>query len=163
LIPDDAQPHADAIVTGYAEDTWPQLLRDFVSGQLQPRYDQAPVLDLANRPFARRDLLLSKRYLTNNVFEATRGCIHNSDYCVDPAAWGRKPYQKPIADVMADIRKNRARTLIFVDLNLIADRRYALELFAALIPLQVQWYGLATVLLGDDPELLKLAARSGCK
>ena len=27
LIPDDAAPHADAIVTGYAEDTWPELLR----------------------------------------------------------------------------------------------------------------------------------------
>jgi radical SAM superfamily enzyme YgiQ (UPF0313 family) len=24
LIPDDAQPHADAIVVGYAEDTWPR-------------------------------------------------------------------------------------------------------------------------------------------
>src|SRR3954468_16718057 len=51
LIPDDAQPHADAIVTGYAEDTWPQLLRDFANGVLQPRYDQAPGLDLADRPF----------------------------------------------------------------------------------------------------------------
>jgi len=29
LIPEDAAPHADAIVIGYAEDTWPQLLRDF--------------------------------------------------------------------------------------------------------------------------------------
>src|SRR4051812_9547967 len=26
-IPDDAQPHAHAIVPGYAEETWPQLLR----------------------------------------------------------------------------------------------------------------------------------------
>src|SRR5262245_9029041 len=26
LIPEDAQPHADAIVVGYAEETWPQLL-----------------------------------------------------------------------------------------------------------------------------------------
>src|SRR6478735_1841347 len=32
LIPEDAQPHADAIVVGYAEDTWPQLLRDFSVG-----------------------------------------------------------------------------------------------------------------------------------
>src|SRR5689334_17672733 len=40
LIPDDAQPHADAIVTGYAEDSWPQLVRDFAAGQLRPRYDQ---------------------------------------------------------------------------------------------------------------------------
>ena len=163
LIPEDAQPHADAIVVGYAEDSWPQLLRDFASGQLQPRYDQAPGLDLADRPFARRELLPSHRYLTNNVFEATRGCIHNCDFCVVPTAWGRKPYQKPVAQVVADIRQHGARKLIFVDLNLIADRDYACELFTALIPLRVQWYGLATVLLADDSELLTLAAQSGCK
>jgi radical SAM superfamily enzyme YgiQ (UPF0313 family) len=163
LIPEDAQPHADAIVTGYAEDTWPQLLRDFVAGCLKPRYDQAPGLDLANRPFPRRELLPGRHYLTNNVFEATRGCVHNCDFCVVPAAWGRKPLQKPVSEVVADIQRHGARKLIFVDLNLIADRQYALRLFQALVPLPVQWYGLATVLLGDDPELLELAARSGCK
>ncbi len=163
LIPDDAQPHADAIVTGYAEDSWPQLLRDFANGQLKSRYDQAPGLDLADRPFARRDLLPGHRYLTNNVFEATRGCVHACDFCVVPAAWGRKPFQKPVEQVVADIRQHGARKLIFVDLNLIADRDYALRLFTTLIPLKLQWYGLATVLLADDLELLELAARSGCK
>jgi radical SAM superfamily enzyme YgiQ (UPF0313 family) len=163
LIPEDASPHADAVVVGYAEDSWPQLLRDFQNGELKARYDQAPGLNLADRPFARRDLLPSQRYLTNNVFEATRGCIHNCDFCVVPAAWGRKPYQKPVEQVIADIRQHGARKLIFVDLNLIADREYALRLFSALIPLRVQWYGLATVLLADDLELLTLAAQSGCK
>ena len=163
LIPDDAAPHADAVVTGYAEDSWPQLLRDFAAGELRPRYAQAANLDLANRPLPRRELLPSSRYLTNNVFEATRGCIHNCDFCVVPTAWGRKPLQKPVADVVADIRQHGARKLIFVDLNLIADRDYARQLFAALIPLRVHWYGLATVLLADDAELLDLAARSGCK
>jgi radical SAM superfamily enzyme YgiQ (UPF0313 family) len=163
LIPEDAQPHADAVVVGYAEDTWPQLLQDFAAGCLKSRYDQSPQLDLANRPFARRDLLPGKRYLTNNVFEATRGCIHNCDFCVVPTAWGRKPFQKPAQEVVEDIRQHGARKLIFVDLNLIADRAYASELFRALIPLKVQWYGLSTVLLVDDPELLELAARSGCR
>src|SRR5216110_811908 len=163
LIPEDATPHADAVVVGYAEDSWPQLLRDFRDGSLQRRYDQAPDLDLADRPFARRDLLPSERYLTNNVFEATRGCIHNCDFCVVPTAWGRKPYQKPVAQVIADIHQHGARKLIFVDLNLIADRAYAAELFEALIPLRVQWYGLSTVLLADDLPLLTLAARSGCR
>ena len=163
LIPEDAQAHADAIVVGYAEDTWPQLIRDFAGGCLQSRYNQAPTLDLANRAFARRDLLPSRHYLTNNVFEATRGCIHNCDFCVVPTAWGRKPYQKPAQDVVADIRQHGARKLIFVDLNLIADRAYAMELFTALIPLKVQWYGLATVLLAEDLQLLELAARSGCR
>lgn len=163
LIPDDAQPHADVVVTGYAEDSWPQLLRDFVAGRVKPRYDQAPGLDLADRPFPRRDLLPGQHYLTNNVFEATRGCIHSCDFCVVPTAWGRKPYQKPVEQVVADIRQHGGQTLIFIDLNLIADRDHALRLFTALIPLKIQWYGLATVLLADDLELLDLAARSGCR
>jgi len=122
-----------------------------------------PGLSLADRPFPRRELLPRNRYLTNNVFEATRGCIHNCDFCVVPTAWGRTPYQKPVEQVVADIVQHGAKKLIFVDLNLIADREYAVRLFTALIPLKVQWYGLATVLLADDPELLDLAERSGCK
>jgi radical SAM superfamily enzyme YgiQ (UPF0313 family) len=163
LVPDDAQPHADAVVVGYAEDTWPELLRDVARQQLRPRYTQQPNLSLAGRPYPRRDLMPAARFLTNNVFEATRACIHNCEFCVVPAAWGRKPYQKPVEDVVADITRHRARKLIFVDLNLIADRGYAERLFEALIPLKVQWYGLSTVLLADDLPLLKLAARSGCR
>jgi radical SAM superfamily enzyme YgiQ (UPF0313 family) len=163
LIPEDAQPHADAIVVGYAEDTWPQLLRDFAIGAMKLRYDQAPDLNLAGRPFPRRDLLPSEHFLTNNVFEATRGCVHNCDFCVVPTAWGRSPLQKPVEEVVADIRQHGARKLIFIDLNLVAHRGYALRLFRALEPLKVQWYGLATVLLAEDPELLELCGRSGCR
>jgi radical SAM superfamily enzyme YgiQ (UPF0313 family) len=35
LVPDDAQPHADAIVVGYAEESWPQLLRDFARDRMR--------------------------------------------------------------------------------------------------------------------------------
>lgn len=163
LIPEDAAPHADAIAVGYAEDTWPELLRDFAAGELKPRYQQAPGLDIGGRPFPRRDLLPSSHFLTSNVFEATRGCVHSCDFCVVPTAWGRKPFQKPVGEVIADIRQMGAKKLIFVDLNIIAHRGYALELFAALVPLKLQWYGLATTLLANDPELLELAGRSGCK
>ncbi len=163
LVPDDAAPHADAIVVGYAEESWPQLLLDAAAGRLQPRYDQRPSLSLANLPFARRELLPRSRFLTTDVFEATRGCVHSCDFCVVPSAWGRTPYQKPVEDVVADIRQKGSRKLIFVDLNLIADPVYAARLFEALIPLRVHWYGLATTLLGDDLPLLALAARSGCR
>jgi len=163
LMPDEAQQHADCVVTGYAEDTWPALLRDFAGGRLKPRYTQDPDLSLAARPFPRRDLLPARRFLTTSVFEATRACVHSCDFCVVPAAWGRKPYQKPVDEVVADIRQHGARKLIFVDLNLIADREYAGRLFEALVPLRVQWYGLSTMLLADDAELLALAARSGCR
>jgi radical SAM superfamily enzyme YgiQ (UPF0313 family) len=163
LVPDDARPHADSIVVGYAEDTWPQLLRDFAAGRLRPRYDQSPDLSLAGRPFPLRHLLPRRNFITNNVFEATRACIHNCEFCVVPAAWGRKPFQKPVGEVVEDIRRHGARKLIFVDLNLVADPAYAIRLFEALIPLRVHWYGLATIRLAEDPELLDLAARSGCR
>ncbi|MCP5105710.1 MAG: radical SAM protein, partial [bacterium] len=38
LRPEEAARHGDAIVTGFAEQTWPQLLRDFVGNRLKPRY-----------------------------------------------------------------------------------------------------------------------------
>lgn len=163
LIPDEAQHHADAIVVGYAEEEWPRLLHDFVAGRLQSRYTQSPQLELLGYPRADRGVLPRQRYLTSDVFEATRGCVHSCSFCVVPAAWGRQPLQKPVEEVVEDIRRQRARRAIFVDLNLIADKRYATRLFEALIPLKLQWYGLSTTLLCDDAELLDLAARSGCR
>ena len=162
LAPEDAQPHADAVVSGYAEETWPRLLGDFAAGRMQARYTQLPGLDLAGRPTARRDLLRRGDYLTTHTFEATRACIHSCDFCVAPSAWGTKPYQRPVEEVADEIRRHWARRIIFLDLNLIADRDYAAALFEALIPLKTAWFGLATTLLGEDPALLALAVRSGC-
>lgn len=163
LVPNDAAPHADAIVVGYAEESWPQLLRDFAAGVLKPRYDQAPGLSLAGRPLPDRSVLPRRHYLTDNVFEATRSCVHACEFCVAPAAWGRRPLQKPVEDVVADIRAKRAKKAIFVDLNLISERPYAIALFTALKPLGLQWYGLSTTLVARDPELLDLMAASGCR
>jgi radical SAM superfamily enzyme YgiQ (UPF0313 family) len=161
LMPDEAAQHADSVVAGYAEESWPRLLRDFVAGQMAPRYDQTPNLSLANLPFPRRDLFNGGLVNVAHTLEATRGCIHQCEFCVVPAAWGR-PLQKPVADVVADIRQMRAKRVIFLDLNLVADVAYAKELFTALIPLEIAWGGLATTTIAWDDELLDLAARSGC-
>lgn len=163
LMPDEAATHADAIVTGYAEDTWPQLVRDFAAGDMKPVYRQAADLSLAGRPIVDRKLLARHRYATSHVFEATRGCVHGCDFCVVPFAWGRKPYQKPVEEVVAEIRSTGARQALFIDLNIIADQDYAARLFEALIPLKIQWYGLVTSLIGAKPRLLDLCARSGCR
>lgn len=163
LMPDEAARHADSVVVGYAEESWPQLLRDFVAGQMQPRYDQSPTLSLAGLPFARRDLLPGSRFTITHTIEATRGCVHPCDFCVVPTAWGRRPLQRPVAEVVAEIRYMRARRLIFLDLNLIADLEYARELFSALIPLKITWGGLVTTTVIRHPDLLDLLARSGCR
>jgi radical SAM superfamily enzyme YgiQ (UPF0313 family) len=162
LMPDEALEHADAICTGYAEQSWPALLRDFARGALKPRYSQHPQLSLAGMPFARREMFDKRDYLTQAVFEATRSCAHDCEFCVAPSAWGRRQLQKPVEDVVADIRQFGARRIIFIDLNLISDRHYARELFTALVPLKIRWFGLSTSLIGRDAELMELMARSGC-
>jgi radical SAM superfamily enzyme YgiQ (UPF0313 family) len=129
---------------------------------MRARYDQGPDFTLTNLPFARRDLLDGSRFLTQAVFEATRACAHDCEFCVVPTAWGRKQFQKPVAHVVEDIRRVGARRIIFIDLNLISDRAYATELFEALVPLNVRWFGLATSLIGRDRPLMELMARSGC-
>ena len=163
LMPDEAQRHADAICVGYAEESWPALLRDFARGQVQPRYMQGANFTLSNLPFPRRDLFDKRNYLTQAVFEATRACAHDCEFCVSPAAWGRTQLQKPVGHVSDDIRQFGKKRIIFIDLNLVSDRRYAMELFTALIPLGINWFGLATSLIGRDPELMETMARSGCK
>ena len=162
LLPDEAALHADSVVVGYAEDSWPQLLRDFTQGNLQARYRQQPGLQLGGRPLPRRELLPDGNFTVGHTLEATRGCIHKCNFCVVPTAWGR-PLQHPVAEVIQDVRNMGAKRLIFMDLNLIADKEYAKELFRALIPLKVHWGGLVTTEIAWDDELLDLAARSGCK
>jgi hypothetical protein len=157
LRPEEAMAHADSVVTGYAEETWPQLLHDFMNGGMQRRYDQDPDLDLSSSPRPRRDLLPEGRFTTPHTIEATRGCQHRCDFCVVPSAWG-SPMQKPVAEVIDDIRQMDPDTLVFLDLNLLGDIGYAKELFRALIPLDLQWGGLATTLIAQDDELIDLAA-----
>ena len=162
LLPDEAARHADSVVVGYAEDSWPQLLHDFHQGNLQGRYRQQPGMKLGGRPLPRRDLLPDGNFTVGHTLEATRGCIHKCNFCVVPSAWGR-PLQHPVREVVQDIQKMGARRLIFMDLNLIADKDYAKELFRALIPLKVTWGGSVTTEIAWDDELLDLAAKSGCK
>ena len=165
LLPGEAALHADAIVVGYAEDTWPELLRDFARGALKPDYRMAPdfSLDRPDMPFARRDLFHKSHFLTQAVFEATRSCGHDCEFCIAPTAWGSRQFQKPVSWIVEDIRRVGQKQILFIDLNLVADKAYARELFTALIPLKVRWFGLSTVLIAHDPELMELMARSGCR
>jgi radical SAM superfamily enzyme YgiQ (UPF0313 family) len=162
LLPDEAAAHADAIVTGYAEHAWPELLRDFAAGRLKQRYS-APIGRTLSVPIARRDLLKKKRYATVNSIEATRGCPHQCEFCVVPTAWRGTYAHRPIEDVVAELRTFEGRHALFIDLSPVEDAEYAKALYRAMIPLRIRWLGLATTKLAEDAELLDLAAKSGCK
>ncbi len=161
LMPEEAAQHADAIVIGFAERTWPELLRDVVSDRLKPVY-QSEETHLEHLPFPRRDLQKRCGYMIPNTVLVTRGCKGACDFCTVPAAkfgW----HQRPIAEVIAEIKQIKARRIAFSDVNLTEDREYAKEFFQALIPLKKEWGGLASTRIAQDEELLDLMRQSGCQ
>lgn len=163
LMPEEAAQHADSVVIGYAEETWPQLLRDFIRGELKPRYSSRPGRELGPIPVARRDLLDARKYATVNSIEAVRGCPHKCDFCVVPVAWSGIYAHRPVKDVIEELQTFEKKHAIFIDLSPIENVAYAKELYRAMIPLRMKWLGLATTRIGEDEELLKLAAASGMK
>lgn len=163
MLPEEAAQHADIIFTGFAEYTFPQMIRDFVAGQVKPHYAQAENFVLAGRPLARRDLLKPRSYITTKTLEAVRGCSLPCTFCAYPTAFGRKVYKKDVSEVIREILALDSKLIVFPDVNLMADRAYAKVLFSALIPHDKQWLGLVTSSIGLDDEMIKLFQKSGCK
>jgi radical SAM superfamily enzyme YgiQ (UPF0313 family) len=167
LAPDECGEHADALVLGEAEESWPRLLWDFQAGRLQPRYQSQKLSDLKNLPVPRYDLLNLKRYkLLNIPSQTTRGCPYNCSYCEVTQVYGGKFRHRPVDEVINEIKEIRRLTqsdfIYFVDDNFVANRAHALEIMERLIPLKLIYGCLATTNVGDDPEVLDLMARSGC-
>ncbi|NQU24647.1 MAG: B12-binding domain-containing radical SAM protein [Candidatus Nealsonbacteria bacterium] len=163
LLPDEALLHSDAIVTGFAEQAWPQLLHDFSEGRMKRVYRAPSNPSLEGLPTPRRDLLCKNAYITVNSVYASRGCPNRCGFCVIPVAWGQRAYLRPIHEVIHEIEALDGRDLVLIDPNLIANRPYARQLFREMAPLRRRWYGLATTEITDDKELFDLLVRSGCK
>ena len=163
MLPDEAAQHADVIFTGFSEQTFPQFLHDYVKGDHKKFYHQNCDFTIEGRPRPRRELLNKKRYITINTVEAIRGCMHNCTFCAYPAAFGKRVYKRPVKEVIEEIEALHSKHVLFPDVNLITDRKYAMELFSAMIPLKIIWMGLVTSSVGVDEDLLKVLSKSGCR
>ncbi len=164
LLPDEALSHADSIVVGTAEESWPRLLRDFAAGKLQKRYleEKRPQTSWLHLPPPRYDLLRRSGYMVPDTIMATRGCRQACDFCTIPAL-GVGYARRPIAEVIRDIKAASSRFIVFNDVSLVDDTEYAMELFTAMLPLKKRWGGLATTKLIEQPALIRLMAQSGCQ
>lgn len=163
LLPEEAKQHSDSIIIGLGEDSFPRALLDANNNKLQKIYYQEKCTDIANRPLPRKDLLKRNKYISLNTVEAVRGCNHACTFCAYPKAFGTTIFKRPIQDVVNEIKSFKGKEVIFPDVNLIADIKYAKDLFTALIPLKKWWFGLTTTAIGYNDELLDIFEKSGCK
>src|SRR5437867_4280603 len=133
-LPEEAARHADGVVVGEAEDTWPRVLDDARRGKLEPVYVSTRQAPLAGMPAPRWDLIKGRRY-GKSVTIATRGCPHRCDYCSIPLLYGPGTMShRPIDEVVREVATSPTRAVVFWDDNIGANPRHAKELFRALTP-----------------------------
>jgi radical SAM superfamily enzyme YgiQ (UPF0313 family) len=163
---DEAMEHVDAVVTREAEAVWRVVLDDARCGRLKRRYEGGRA-DLGDVPPARHDLLPDKYLL--GALQTTRGCPLSCSFCSVTAVNGARYRQRPIADVVQELRLVREKALLIVDDNLIGTRpehvARAKELFRAMAAADLgkEWIGQVTINFADDEELMTLAVLAGCR
>jgi len=161
LIPEEAALHADAIITGDAENAWPLLIEDFMQNKLQARYHgglQCPHPGL----LPNKSIFAGKKYLRISLIQFGRGCPHGCTFCAVSAYSDRKHVHRRIDEIVNEISREGRKIYFFVDDNLTANPQAAKELMRAIAPLRIQWVSQASMDSANDPELLLLMQKSGC-
>lgn len=161
LLPYEAKKHADAVVIGEAEHSWPSVIEDFKKHGVKPFY-RSETVDLKSIPFARLDLLLRNLYVVSDIIQASRGCPFSCDFCTLASIYGKGYRARPPNQVIREIETFDGDVFVFWDDNIVGSPSNAKELFKKLIPLGKKWLGQASLTITKDKELLNLAAKSGC-
>jgi radical SAM superfamily enzyme YgiQ (UPF0313 family) len=161
FLPDEALLHADTVVRGDAEGVWRQILEDAQNGGMQKLYQSSEFPELAN-VFPDRSIFKGKKYAPMALVQYGRGCKFNCSFCSIRAFYGNNLRQRPVADVIEDIRRSGRKHIFLVDDNIFVDEDKARELFKALIPLKIKWSCQVSIDIARDQELVRLMAESGC-
>jgi radical SAM superfamily enzyme YgiQ (UPF0313 family) len=163
-MPDEALQHADSVVLGMAEANWPRLLEDAEKGKLQRIYERDTDFDMATIPPIRRDLI--RHNPLQGAVQTTRGCTNRCEFCAISSFCQHGIKQRPIKQVVEEIKQMPNHLYVIHDPHLTANPRYARELFKELICQKIKkaWVanGTTNVLGKIDDEFLDLARRSGC-
>ncbi len=162
-LPEEAILHADSVVIGEAEGVWERLIEDFKKNELKRFYKGDDFVDMKKVQIPRRDLFKKERYLFTNLVQTTRGCPFNCNFCSVTKFFGGRFRTRPVECVIKEIRSLKTKFIGFSDDNIFGNRIYARKLFNALKYEGIIWMAQSSINIADDPELLHLAARSGCK
>lgn len=169
MCPEEALLYCDCVVVGEAENVWATLLEDAGNGCLKSKYQADMFADLQSAPAITRAPLSRNKYLLDMV-QTSKGCPFHCEFCSVYAFDGQKIRNKTIDQVIAEINDissspshyKKKAALLFADDNIIANKKFARELFLALKPLNINWSCQASINISQEHELLSLMRDSGC-
>lgn len=190
-VPEETALHADAVVIGEGEVTWPEVVRDFQRagraglkrfyrearpGQFQLNESRLPRFDLLlNSPpswlrptdSANSGELHRLGPYNRITIQTTRGCPLDCEFCAASKLYGPRYRIKPINRVLQEVDAVRSmwrRPFIeFADDNTFVNKTWAKELLRRLADRQIRYFTETDVSVADDEELLDLLYPSGCR
>lgn len=163
-LPDEAKPHADAIILGESEHIWKDLLEDSEKNRLKPVYNGG-FFDLVNQPWPVTNLW--KTSYVYGYFQTSRGCPFSCAFCSVHKFFGGKVRMRPIKDVVEEVAASKRRLFWGIDDNIWGvNVNRSIELYAEMAK-NIRgkwWFGSGDLKSVQHPradELLKNARRAG--
>lgn len=159
LLPEETKQHADSVVIGEAELTWPQLLKDLEKGKLKPFYRAEKLVPPELIPPARHDIGV---YTFMEAIQASRGCPVGCEFCAMQKVEGPVFRGRPVDNVIEEMKTIKSKTIFFADASLTIGPRYTKTLFKEMISLNKRFHCFGNInVLSKDEEFLKLASEAG--
>ncbi|EKD26397.1 MAG: hypothetical protein ACD_79C01221G0007 [uncultured bacterium] len=161
LMSEEVLQNADSVMIGEAEGTWNEVLKDFSSNKLKPRYESKERPQLKG---LRPDRLIykDKKYQKISLVETGRGCFFDCEFCSIAGFYKSTYSARPVEEVIEEIKSLDNKNIFFVDDNLCVDLNRAKQFFEALIPLKIRWMGQVSINISNNSELLNIMHKSGC-
>lgn len=160
-LPEEAKQHADAVVIGEAEETWPKLINDIEKDRLKPFYILEKPVNTDAIP--RATLTKIPNIIKIGGIEATRGCPYGCEFCaLSNVRFGKIYRKKSIKKVVQEIVSIPYKYFIFYDGSLTVDMNYTKALFKEIKHLDKKFAAFGHANMVDDEEFLKIASDAGC-
>ncbi len=160
LLPEESLQFATSIVRGDAEGVWAELIEDAKQGVLKKVYEMRSPSLVGIK--LHRAIFKGKRYTPVSLVQFGRGCRFACDFCSVHAFYGNDIRQRPIGEVVEEIKQLGRKRVFIIDDNLFNDIATAKELFKALEPLHIRWGCQVSLDIAANRGLVRLMAESGC-
>lgn len=180
FLPDEALEHADYVIRGEAEKSFPELINAIEAGRgiegieglsfrigdrnfHNPGMGRIDNLDELPLP----DFSMVQGGLKGRVWpiQTSRGCPFNCNFCTVTKVFGKAYRFRSKEHIMRELRAvPKDKTVFFYDDNFAADRERAKDLMRMMIAegITMKWTTQVRVDAARDPEMLDLMQKSGC-
>ncbi len=167
VCPEEAGRHANTILIGEAEYTWPEFLKDLQTNKVKKIYSQAlGEVDINCSPVPSFHLLPENARKLIPI-QTARGCPHGCKFCNLRSLYGKQYRTKKIENIENEIEVakqiNPHAVIYFTDDNLFCGRTHAEALMRKNKTYNLRWYANTDISFGADIELIKTAYKCGCR